>query len=167
MPDFKIAGTLIAAANAGLTAESDVQCYGVKKPLLFHGGHQSLFLNHTLGCTYMTLDKPFPLQMQEFEVGGAGGFKVKWDSTEGILVVWCCKYSLRAPNGINFMQAGLMFLQLLTDQQHYANLWSAAAIMRDKMADFGAKVATVGFEPSSSSDPHEELTVALQPSQWV
>ena len=65
------------------------------------------------------------------------------------------------------MQAGLMFLQLLTDQQHYANLWTAAAIMKDKMADFGSKVATGGFEPSSSSTRHERLTLALQPSQWV
>ena len=126
-----------------------------------------MFLDHTVGCTYMTLDKPFPLRMQEFEVGGKGGTQVKWDSAEGILVVWCCKYSLGGTNGINFMQAGLVFLQLLTDQQHYANLWSAAAIMKDKMADFGSKVATGGFEPSSSSTPHEGLTLALQPSQWV
>ena len=115
----------------------------------------------------MTLDKPFPLHMEEFEVGGAGGFKVKWDSIDGILVVWCCRYSFGGTNGIKFMEAGLMFSQLLTDQQHDANLWSAAAIMRDNMAEFGSKVATVGFEPSSSSTPHEGLTLALQPSQWV
>ena len=50
-----------------------------------------------------------------------------------------------------------MFLQLLTDQQHYTSLWSAAASMRDKIADFGAKVATAGLEPSSSSTPHAGL----------
>ena len=106
--------------------------------------------------------------MRDFQVGeGADGYKISWDNVAGILVVWCCKYSLGGTNGIHFMGAGLMFLQLLTDQQHYANLWSAAAIMRDKMADFGSKVATVGFEPSSSSTPHEGLTLALQPSHWV
>ena len=76
----------------------------------------------------MFADKPFPIQMQEFEVGGPGGTPVMWDSVDGILVVWCCKYSLGGTNGITFMQAGLMFLHLLTDQQHYDNLWPAAAI---------------------------------------
>ena len=60
---FKIAGRLIHAADQSLTTESFVKCYGVKKPLSFHGGHQSLFLNHTVGCTYMTLDRPYPLHM--------------------------------------------------------------------------------------------------------
>ena len=92
--------------------------------------------------------------MQEFEVGESG-VQVVWDSAEGILVVWCCKYSLGGTNGIKFMEAGLMFLQLLTYQQHYTSLWSAAASVRDKIAHFGAKVATAGLEPSSSSTPHE------------
>ena len=35
---LKIAGILIAAAAEGMTAESYVQCYGVKTPLVFAGG---------------------------------------------------------------------------------------------------------------------------------
>ena len=164
---FQIAGILIDAASQGMNGESLVKCYGVKTPLVFQGGHQSLFLDHTVGCTYMTLGQPFPLQMSEFVVGGPGGTKIIWDAAGGILVVWCCKYALGGTNGIEFMQAGLMFLQLLTDQQHYTSLWSAAASMRDKIADFGAKVATAGLEPSSSSTPHEGLPLALQPSLWA
>ena len=150
-----------------MNTESCVKCYGVKIPISFGPGGDSLFLDHTVGCTYMALDKPVPIKMQEFEVGGKGGHPVKWDYDQCILVVWCFKYSIGGTNGIKFMQAGLMFLQLLTDQQHCANLLSAAAIMREHMADFASKVATEGIEPSSSSTPHEGLTLALQPSQWV
>ena len=122
--------------------------------------------DHTVGCTYMTLDKPFTICMTEFEVGGPGGHKVKWDSQEkkGIQVVWCWKYSLGGTKGITFMHAGLMFLQLLTDQQHYANQWTAAAIMKDNIAELGSRVATAGgFEPSSSPTRPERLTMALPP----
>ena len=113
------------------------------------------------------MDKPFPIQMEEFEVGGKGGTQVKWDSAEGILVVWRCRYKLEGTNGINFMQAGLMFLQLLTDQQHYAKLWTAASIMKDKMADFGAQVATCVLGSSSSVSQPKPMSLALQPTHWV
>ena len=70
---FKIAGIIIAAAAQGINQESFVKCYGVKTPI---------------SCTYMTLDKPFPLNMEEFEVGGKGGHPVKWALTIVAALLW-------------------------------------------------------------------------------
>ena len=129
-----------------------------------------MFLNHTAGCTYMTMDKALPFQMEEFQVNndaGPGGYMIKWDSPRGILVVWCLKYSLTGTKGMTFSTAGLMFLQLLSSQQHYAHLWSAAEIMKGKMADFGAQVATSGQSSSSSASQPAPLSLALQPTVWV
>ena len=64
---FKIAGLIMEEAKKGTNPDHLVQCYGVKSPLLFEpDAPRSLFLDHTPGYTYMTLDKPFPIYMQQF-----------------------------------------------------------------------------------------------------
>ena len=133
---FQIFGTCIAAAAQGVhpCAVPYAKCYGVKTPMTIDGP-KSLFQPHTLGEYYMTLDRPFTIKMMEFQVGGDKGYKVRWDSPEndgkGIQVVWCWRYALGGNKGITFMQAGLMYLQLLSEQQHYHCLFTAAGIMKE------------------------------------
>ena len=111
------------------------------------------------------LDKPFPLRMQQFKLKCET--PVLWDSEEGncqgIMVVWCLKYTLGGNRGMSFIGAGLMFIQLLTSLQHYHNLWAASEIRRDKTADFASQIATAGWGPSSSLDLPGGPPLALQP----
>ena len=97
--------------------------------------------------------------------------KVQWDGQEGdskgIMVVWCLKYTLGGTQGMDFIGAGLMFIQLLTSLQHYHNLWAAGDVMRGKMADFASQIATAGGGPSSGLDLPGGSTLALQPAHWV
>ena len=156
--NFKLAGLIIDAANQGVRGQHSVTCYGVKHPLHFKEGAKSpLFLEHTPGCTYMTLDYPFAQQMEPFWV--SEDKRVIWDSGTGILVVWCLKYHLGGPKGISFSDAGLMFLQLLSTMQHHLQLFSAAEVMRKNMADFGAKVVSLGMLPNSSTSQSSGSTL--------
>ena len=152
---FQISGRIIAAGDAGMVpvdAEGahPVYCYGAKVPLSFMGS--PLFLDHEVGSQYMTLDKPWVLFMEE-----SASFKhdVQQEAPDGkkkggIKVVYCFKYKVGGTDGIRIMKAGIMFLQHLSMQNHYAHLWAVAAIMKDKMGEFGAKVACMQKSSSSS-----------------
>ena len=99
--------------------------------------------------------------MQQFAL--ENGTKVLWDCQGGIRVVWCLKYTLGGRLGMDFIGAGLMFTQLLTSEQHYANLWALGHAMRGKLADFASQIATESGGPSSSLDLRGGPPLALQP----
>ena len=93
-----------------------------------------MFMDHDVGSQYMTLDKPWVVHKGESE-------RIKHDVPNGMQVVFCFKYMVGGDDGIKVLNAGIMFLQHLSTQNHYANLWAVAAIMKDKMGEFGAKFA--------------------------
>ena len=142
---FTLAGKIVMAGEAGMLEESEhnVKCYGVKRHLTT--SQKSLFMQHEVGGMYMTLDKPFVLQM-------AASSYAKQDVLNGIQVVYCFKYKVGGNDGITIMRAGIMFLQLLTTQHHWTNLWAVASIMKEKMGEFGSKVACMPMgSPASGS----------------
>ena len=96
-----------------------------------------------------------PLLLHDVQVEADDGKKVG-----GMKAVYCFKYKVGGANGVQLLKAGIMFCQHLSMQNHFANLWAVANIMKDKMGELGAQLARLqqgGSMASSSSAPLSAL----------
>jgi len=159
---FHIYGMVITAGKEGVVPvdEQAVHCYGCTKSLSFP--KSSLFLAHQVGSRYITFDKPWTVQMGE---GNSLFYDVHWKAEDGtklhgMSVVYCFQYQVTGANEVQLLKAGIMFMQHLSMQNHFANLWAVANIMKDKMGELGAQLARLqqgGSMASSSSAPLSAL----------
>ena len=111
-----------------------------------------------MGSQYITFDKPWTIQLGEADLLL---HDVHWEADDGkklgsMRVVYCFKYKVGGADGVQLLKAGIMFCQHLSMQNHFANLWAVANIMKEKMGEYGAQVALLqqgGSGASSSSTP--------------
>ena len=131
---LQVSGSIIATGDARMLAPcaQPMWCDGAKKPISFPDS--PLCMSAEVGNQCMTLDKPRVLTMEEASY-------LKHDVDHGMQVVYCFKYTVGGNDGIKVLNAGIMLLQHLSTHNHYAHLWAVAAIMKDKMGEFGATVA--------------------------
>ena len=106
----------------------------------------------------ITLDAPFVLQLGDSYDG-----LVKQDDWQlacgGVKVAYCLQYQLGGPNGMEIQTGGLVLLQHLGTQRHWAQLFALASVMRQKMADFSSKVACMQARSFRTPGPKEHCAL--------
>ena len=126
-------------------------CFDVKNPVAFPDS--KLWLSITPGDMLITLDAPFVLQLPESYDG-----LVKHDDWQlpcgGVKVAYVLQYQLGEPNGMDIQKGGLVLLQHLGTQKHWAKLFALASVMQKKMANFSPKIACMqarSFQPANTT----------------
>ena len=88
----------------------------------------------------ITLDAPFVLHLPQDDAG-----LVKHDdwqlSCGGVKVAYVLQHQLGEPNDMDIQKGGLVLLQHLAIQRHWAQLFALAGGMQKKMRLFGSQIA--------------------------
>ena len=103
-----------------------------------------MFYDTNLGDTFITLDPPFNLNMDENTV-------IKNDRPGGVAVVYGWRYHTDFKTGVRLEKAGLCFLQHLSSKKHPFNLLSLAQLVKPKMSNFSTKIACMQADKDSST----------------
>ena len=136
---FQIGGLIMEAADNGVgEVAAGVLCFDVKNPVTFKDS--KLWLSIREGDMLITLDAPFVLHLPQDYEG-----LVKCDdwqlSCGGVKVAYVLQYQLMEPNGMYIQKGGLVLLQHLAIQRHWAQLFALAGVMQKKMPLWGSQIA--------------------------
>ena len=72
----------------------------------------------------------------------------------GVKVAYVLQYQLGEPNGMYIQKGGLVLLQHLGTQKHWAKLFALASVMQKKMANFSSKSVCMqarSFQPANTT----------------
>ena len=117
-----------------------------------------MFLTTNEGDTFITLDQPFKLSMEP------GDF-IEQDAGTCVKAAYCLQYKLGGPNGWTIQNAGIVFLQFMSWHRHHASLSTLGSIMKDKIADFSAKIACIQARQATAAISSQAVDVVPE-SIW-
>ena len=173
---FHIYGMIITAGKMGVVAHDAqaVRIYGCTKSLKFP--ESSLFLPHVQGSRYITFDQPWTVQMGEgntlfpdyhwnAETGKEWTAQMEGTKLSGMKVVYCFQYHVTGADEMKLLNAGIMFVQHLSLQNHFPNLWALANICKGKMGDLGAQLSQMQQGTSMASSSSAPLSALLHHSK--
>ena len=113
-------------------------CFDVKNLVAFQDS--KLWLSLTKGDMLIRLAAPFVLHLPESYDG-----LVKHDDWQlpcgGVKVAYVLQHQLGEPNGMDIQKGGLVLLQHLATQRHWAQLFALAGVMQKKMPLWGPQIA--------------------------
>ena len=135
---FHICGLIIHAVNSGNDTPTKDLCLFTARTTVEYPDN-NLFLSFQKGDTFFALDAPFMAHMHP-------GDSLEWDDEMGIKIVYVLKFAIEEKTGMNFLNAGAVFHQLLDASSHSTMLHILSAIMSPKMAKFAGQIA---FSPVS------------------
>ena len=146
---FQVCGSIIHAVNTGNDKPTNDLCLYTAKQTVEYPDNR-LFLSFQKGDTFLALDAPFFAHMDP-------GDSLQQDHELGIKIVYVLKFAIEDKKGMNFLNAGAVFHQLLDARGHTTMLHILSAIMSPKMAKFAGEIASsqvAAVSSSSSQPPH-------------